>query len=91
MQVDDAIKVIRSALAGGMSWSELKQLVKDEKAKRNPVALAIEQLKLETSRITLSLRSGRPARPCPRSLVRPAHTPPFFFVWHQRAAGARLR
>ena len=56
--MDDAIKVVRSALASGMAWKDLKQLVKDEKAKRNPVALAIDQLKLETSRMVLSLRCG---------------------------------
>ena len=54
--MDDALKVIRSALASGMAWKELKQLVKDEKARRNPVALAIEQLKLETNKISLLLR-----------------------------------
>ena len=39
-----------------MSWMDLKQLVKEEKAKRNPVAMAIDQLKLETNKITLRLR-----------------------------------
>jgi len=54
-KVDDAILVIRSMLSQGMSWKELKDLVKEEKAKGNPVALIIDRLKFESNQISLSL------------------------------------
>jgi hypothetical protein len=54
-QVDDAILVVRSALAQGMAWPDLRQLVKEERARRNPVALVIDALRLESNQITLSL------------------------------------
>ena len=55
-QVDQAILVIRSAIASGMDWVSLKELVSEEQLKRNPVALIIAELKLETNQVTLLLR-----------------------------------
>eukprot|EP00160_Parvularia_atlantis_P014103 Unigene330_Nuclearia_a/m.1124 Unigene330_Nuclearia_a/g.1124 ORF Unigene330_Nuclearia_a/g.1124 Unigene330_Nuclearia_a/m.1124 type:complete len:726 (-) Unigene330_Nuclearia_a:1010-3187(-) len=60
-RVDEAIMVVRSMLAQGTPWKEMKELVKEEKAKGNPVALVIDRLKLETNQITLSL--SEPAEP----------------------------
>ncbi|KAI3649011.1 hypothetical protein MP228_006865 [Amoeboaphelidium protococcarum] len=54
--VDRAILVIRSAIASGMDWTSLKDLVKEEQLKQNPVALMIDGLKLEQNQITLLLR-----------------------------------
>ncbi|KAI9152530.1 hypothetical protein H9P43_009322 [Blastocladiella emersonii ATCC 22665] len=53
--VDAAIAVINSALATGMDWVELDELVRDEKARANPVASAIEKLELNVSRIHMRL------------------------------------
>lgn len=55
--VDQSITVIRSALATGMDWNALKQLVAEEQIKKNPIALMISRLKLETNQITLKLDS----------------------------------
>ena len=53
--VDGAINAIREALANGLGWKELKQLVKNEKAAGNPVASTIHSLDLEHNRITVLL------------------------------------
>lgn len=55
-QVEQALLVIRSALAAGMDWVDLQKLIKEEQAQRNPVAMLIDGLKLETNQITLLLR-----------------------------------
>ncbi|RHZ69460.1 hypothetical protein Glove_283g31 [Diversispora epigaea] len=54
--VDQAILVIRSAIASSMDWKDLENLVMDEKRQGNPIAAIIEGLKLEMNQITLSLR-----------------------------------
>jgi predicted ribosome quality control (RQC) complex YloA/Tae2 family protein len=53
--VDQALLVLRSAIASGMDWIDLKELVEEEKTKNNPVALMIAGLKLETNQVTLRL------------------------------------
>ncbi|CAG8485631.1 4905_t:CDS:10 [Diversispora eburnea] len=54
--VDQAILVIRNAIASSMDWKDLEILVMDEKRQGNPIAAIIEGLKLEINQITLSLR-----------------------------------
>lgn len=53
--MDQAIRIIQSAIATQMDWTKLKELVQEEQAKNNPVALIIHQLKLETNQICLKL------------------------------------
>ncbi|KAH8552205.1 hypothetical protein BGW37DRAFT_424420 [Umbelopsis sp. PMI_123] len=53
--VDAAILIIRNAIATGMDWKELEDLVKDEQKRGNPIALMIDSLKLETNQISLRL------------------------------------
>jgi hypothetical protein len=53
--VDAAILIIRNAIATGMDWRELEELVKDEQKHGNAIALMIDSLKLETNQISLRL------------------------------------
>ena len=53
--VDAAITAVREALAGGLSWKELKALIKGEKDAGNPVASMVHSLNLESNRVTLLL------------------------------------
>ncbi|KAL0093728.1 fibronectin-binding protein A N-terminus-domain-containing protein [Phycomyces blakesleeanus] len=53
--VDAAITIIRNAVASQMDWQDLKELVKDEKRRGNPIAQIIDGLKLDTNQITLLL------------------------------------
>ncbi|KAG2182712.1 hypothetical protein INT44_005692 [Umbelopsis vinacea] len=52
---DAAILIIRNAIATGMDWRELEDLVKDEQKRGNPIALMIDSLKLETNQVSLRL------------------------------------
>ncbi len=54
--VDQAILVIRNAIATSMDWKDLENLVLEEKKKSNPIAEVIAGFKLETNQITLMLR-----------------------------------
>ncbi|KAJ1983292.1 hypothetical protein H4R34_001376 [Dimargaris verticillata] len=58
--VDQAIAVIRSAVASGMGWKDIEDLVAQERGHSNPVAQAISTLKLKTNRIVLALREQTP-------------------------------
>ncbi|KAJ3312320.1 hypothetical protein HDV04_003213 [Boothiomyces sp. JEL0838] len=53
--VDSAIKTVCSFVASGMDWVDLKELINEEKANGNPLALIIEDLKLAVGMITLKL------------------------------------
>ncbi|KAJ2520005.1 hypothetical protein H4217_002315 [Coemansia sp. RSA 1939] len=53
--VDQAIMIIRQAVAAGMDWKELEDLVADQKTQGNPVAERIVRLNLSTNQITLEL------------------------------------
>ncbi|KAG9299425.1 hypothetical protein G9A89_009377 [Geosiphon pyriformis] len=54
--VDQAIMVIRNAIASSIDWKDLENLVAEERKKHNPIALIIDKLKLDTNQISLSLR-----------------------------------
>ncbi len=54
--VERATLVIRSAIASAMDWGDIELLVKDARAKGDPVAMAIHGLKLKSNEITLLLR-----------------------------------
>jgi len=53
--VDRALGVINSALATGMDWEALDQLVSVEQQNENPIALLIHKLDLENDMVMLSL------------------------------------
>ncbi|KAJ2079338.1 hypothetical protein H4R24_003843 [Coemansia sp. RSA 988] len=53
--VDQAITIIRQAVAAGMDWKELETLVAEQKDSGNPVAERISHLNLAINQITLVL------------------------------------
>ncbi|KAJ2499451.1 hypothetical protein GGH96_003516 [Coemansia sp. RSA 1972] len=53
--VDQAIMVMRQAVAAGMDWKELEELVRDQKEQDNPIAERIVKLNLLINQITLEL------------------------------------
>ena len=58
MNADDIEKVrlvINSALANGLDWGELKELVKMEQARHNPIAMLVAHLKLDQNAVALKL------------------------------------
>ncbi|OAQ33627.1 hypothetical protein K457DRAFT_152538 [Linnemannia elongata AG-77] len=52
---DQAIMIIRNAVATGMDWKDLADLVEEEKKHGNPIALMIDTLKLESNHICVIL------------------------------------
>ncbi|KAF9354639.1 hypothetical protein BGX34_010898 [Mortierella sp. NVP85] len=52
---DQAIMIIRNAVATGMDWKDLADLVDEEKRHGNPIALMIDSLKLETNNVCVIL------------------------------------
>ncbi|XP_064621193.1 ribosome quality control complex subunit NEMF-like [Lineus longissimus] len=55
--VDRAIKIVCSALANQIDWSEIWDLVKEAQANGDPVASSIKGLKLDSNHITMLLGS----------------------------------
>lgn len=53
--VDAAINAVREALASGLDWRELGQMIKAERRAGNPVAGLIDSLALEKNKITVVL------------------------------------
>ncbi|KAF9923082.1 hypothetical protein FBU30_006797 [Linnemannia zychae] len=52
---DQAIMIIRNAVATGMDWKDLADLVEEEKKHGNPIALMIDTLKLESNCVCVIL------------------------------------
>ncbi|KAF9105541.1 hypothetical protein BGX29_012023 [Mortierella sp. GBA35] len=52
---DQAIMIIRNAVATGMDWKDLADLVEEEKRHGNPIALMIDTLKLESNNVCVIL------------------------------------
>lgn len=52
---DQAIMIIRNAVATGMDWKDLADLVEEEKRHGNPIALMIDTLKLESNHVCVIL------------------------------------
>ncbi|KAI7818715.1 fibronectin-binding protein A N-terminus-domain-containing protein [Gamsiella multidivaricata] len=52
---DQAIMIIRNAVATGMDWKDLADLVDEEKRHGNPIALMIDSLKLESNNVCVVL------------------------------------
>lgn len=53
--VDSTIYAMRSLIAKQLSWTEIKDLLKDRQEQNDPIAVRIRQLKLETNHISLYL------------------------------------
>ena len=53
--VDNAIKVILSAIANQIPWDQIKEIIKEATENRDPVASRIKQIKLETNHIVMQL------------------------------------
>ncbi|CAH1729386.1 unnamed protein product [Chironomus riparius] len=53
--VDSAIYAMRSLIARQLSWTEIKDLLKERQEQHDPIAVRIRQLKLETNHISLYL------------------------------------
>lgn len=53
--VEQAILILRSAIASRMDWQSLNELIEEEKLRRNPIALKISGLKLESNEVTILL------------------------------------
>lgn len=53
--VDNIIYAMRSLLARQLSWTNIKELIKERREQEDPLASHIRHLKLETNRITLRL------------------------------------
>lgn len=50
-EVEKALMVVRSALANGMNWQDLDELVKAETANGNPIASLIHELRLDRNKV----------------------------------------
>ncbi|XP_057959067.1 uncharacterized protein LOC131151707 [Malania oleifera] len=57
-EVDAAILAVRVALANGMNWEDLAQMVKEERKSGNPVAGLIDKLHLDRNCMTLLLSNN---------------------------------
>ena len=55
--VDAAINAVREALASGLDWRELGQMIKAERRAGNPVAGLIDSLALDKNKITVVLEN----------------------------------
>uniref|UniRef100_A0A1D2A0E9 Nuclear export mediator factor NEMF n=1 Tax=Auxenochlorella protothecoides TaxID=3075 RepID=A0A1D2A0E9_AUXPR len=53
--VEAALASVREALAGGLDWSALGKLVREEATAGNPIAAAIDSLNLDKGQVTLLL------------------------------------
>ena len=56
--VDAAINAVREALASGLDWRELGQMIKAERRAGNPVAGLIDSLALEKNKMTVVLENS---------------------------------
>lgn len=54
-EIEQAITIIRSAVANSLNWNELNKIIKEEKKRGDPIASIIHKLKLETNEIVLLL------------------------------------
>lgn len=48
--------MVRSLVANQIDWQQIKELLSEAQARGDPVALAVKELKLETSTLILTLR-----------------------------------
>ncbi|ESO87754.1 hypothetical protein LOTGIDRAFT_127397 [Lottia gigantea] len=53
--VDQAILIVRNAIANQIDWNEIWNLIKEAQLSRDPVAMAIKGIKLDTNHITMLL------------------------------------
>ncbi|KAK6182203.1 hypothetical protein SNE40_009935 [Patella caerulea] len=53
--VDQALMVVRSAIANQIDWNEIWNLIKEAQLSHDPVAMAIKGIKLDTNHMTMLL------------------------------------
>lgn len=56
LKVDQAILIVRSAIANQIDWAEITRLVKEAQQQGDPVAQSIKGLKLDTNHISVLLK-----------------------------------
>ena len=56
--VDAAIDAVNMAIATGMDWRELENMIKEERRAGNPVAGMIHSLQLDQNKVTLLLSNN---------------------------------
>lgn len=66
-QADKVALVINSALASGMTWEDIAEMVKAETAAGNPIASLITRLRLDQNKVYLRLRDIEQAEPAAAS------------------------
>lgn len=54
--IESLINTFRSFIASGMDWTDLEEMVKEEKKNGNPVAAMVLRLKLDVGMVTVILR-----------------------------------
>ncbi|XP_014674957.1 PREDICTED: nuclear export mediator factor NEMF-like [Priapulus caudatus] len=55
-QVDGAIKVVRSAIANQIDWTEINSIIHEAQMQGDPIAAMIKKVKLEINHISMLLR-----------------------------------
>ncbi|KAJ8044952.1 Nuclear export mediator factor Nemf [Holothuria leucospilota] len=55
--VDEAIRVVRSAIANQIDWKEIEEIIKDAQKQGDMVAKAVKSLKLESNHFTMLLQN----------------------------------
>ena len=55
-QVEQALRVVRSAVANQIDWKEIDSIIKEAQTQGDPVALAIKRLTLDTNHFQMLLR-----------------------------------
>lgn len=53
--IDGVIYAMRALLAKQLSWSDIKDLIKERQKQKDPIAQSIRHLKLETNQITMKI------------------------------------
>ena len=70
--MDAAINAVREALASGLDWQELGQMIKAERRAGNPVAGLIASLALDKNKITVVLENFLDEEADEEAMTRPA-------------------
>ncbi|KAJ1919265.1 hypothetical protein H4219_002117 [Mycoemilia scoparia] len=53
--VEQTIMLLRNAIAAGLDWKELEEIIKQQKEEGHPIAMAVKRLQLKYNRITVLL------------------------------------
>ncbi|KAJ3086652.1 hypothetical protein HK102_012770, partial [Quaeritorhiza haematococci] len=56
-EVEAVIHAVRQLIASGIDWVDLEEIIKEERRRRNPVAMSIVGLKLDVAMVTVALKN----------------------------------